>query len=117
MLKDKNFFQFRTSSLLLGAMSPMLREALLDSSCTCGTSAHWGGGASADTSSSSCEASAAAVVVVDERWRLSVSDLDLFFGVVFGERRCRNAGADLAALKRACLALQVRGFRQEKPAF
>ena len=56
-------------------------------------------------------------MVVDERWRLSVSDLDLFFGVVFGERRCRNAGADLAALKRACLALQVRGFRQEKPAF
>ncbi len=99
-------------------MSPMLREALLDSSCTCGTSAHWGGGANADSSSSSsCEASAAAVVVVDERWRLFVSDLDLFFGVVFGERKCRNAGEDLAAIKRACLALQVRGFRQEKPAF
>ena len=99
-------------------MSPMLREALLDSSCTCGTSAHWGGGANAESSpSSSCEAPAAAVVVVDERWRLSVSDLDLFFGVVFGERRCGNAGADLAALKRACLALQVRGLTQKNRHF
>ena len=104
------------SSLLLAAMSPMLREALLDSTCSCGAGgATWGGGASAECPSSSSLSSSyssadpAAVVLVDERWGLSVHDLELFFGLVFGEKRFKGK-TDLGALKRVCLALQVRHF-------
>ncbi len=87
----------RMTSLVLAAISPTLRETLLESTCSCG-----GGekNIAADAASS--------VVVVDPDFDVSVADVADFFAFALDGRPEQFMPIDLAPIRKVCIALQVR---------